>query len=425
MLRRRGVWLEWLILCLILLLALSLRFYRLDGQSLWADEGNSAALALRSLSTITRDAAHDIHPPLYYYLLHVWVRLWGHGEIALRSLSALAGSMLVCATFLLGKELFHRRVAYIAAFVAAISPFQVYYSQETRMYILVALWSALAALFFVRWTKSWTQPGNTARRHAILSALLYTCFTTAALYTHYFAFAVPLVTNLAYGLGMIAFPALRQFRRIAAWTTAQLVIVALYSPWLCLAGGQLTTWPAVSEPFSLSFLSKELLRIFSLGLSVQSSTTGVVLAFGLLLLLGALPFVLLRAGRKKAVLPRLVQRPELEALLFTLLYLCVPVLAMYLLSLSRPAYDPKFLLLATPAFHLLLARGAGGEWLALEDKDRARTAARWAIAAVLGTFVVGGSAVSLRNYYYDERYARDDYRGIARYISARGKRATR
>jgi mannosyltransferase len=421
MLKQREVWVEWLILGLILLLALSLRFYRLDGQSLWADEGNSAALALRSLSTITRDAAHDIHPPLYYYLLHVWVRLWGHGEVALRSLSALAGTMLVYVTFLLGKELFHRRVAYIAAFVAALSPFQVYYSQETRMYIVAALWSALAILFFVRWMKLWVQPGHTQRGQAIGSALLYTCFTTAALYTHYFAFTVPLVTNLAYGLGMIAFPALRQFRRITAWTAAQLLIVALYSPWLSLAGGQLTTWPAVSEPFSLSFLTQQLLRIFSLGLSVEPRTTPVVLAFGLLLLLGALPCVLLRTGKKKPVLPASLQRPELESLLFTLLYLCVPVLAMYLLSLSRPAYDPKFLLLATPAFHLLLARGVGGEWLAATDKDRARTAARWAVAGVLLTCVVGCSALSLRNYYYDARYGRDDYRGIARYISAAGQ----
>jgi mannosyltransferase len=421
MLRQRQVWVEWLILGLILLLALSLRFYLLDGQSLWADEGNSAALAMRSLSTITRDAAHDIHPPLYYYLLHVWVGLWGHGEIALRSLSALAGTMLVYVTFLLGKELFHRRVAYIAAFVAAISPFQVYYSQETRMYILAALWSALAILFFVRWMKSWVQPGDAARRQAVLLAFLYTCFTTAALYTHYFAFTVPLVTNLAYGLGMIAFPALRQFRRVVAWTAAQLVIVALYSPWLRLAGGQLTTWPAVSEPFSLSFLSRELLRIFSLGLSVEPRTTPVVLAFGLLLLLGALPCVLLRAGQKKPVLPGFLQRPELESLLFTLLCLCVPVLAMYLLSLSRPAYDPKFLLLATPAFHLLLARGVGGEWLAPEDKDRARAAVRWAVSGVLLIFVVVTSSLSLRNYYFDERYARDDYRGVASYISAAGR----
>jgi len=418
MVKGKHVWLEWLILGLILLLALFLRSYRLDGQSLWADEGNSAALAARSLAAITRDAAHDIHPPLYYYFLHLWVRLWGNSEIALRSLSALAGTIMVFATFLLGRELFPRRVAYVAALLAAISPFQVYYSQEARMYILVALWSVLAVLFFVRWMRSWTGAGAAARGRAIPSAVLYVCFTTAALHTHYFAFTVPLVTILAYGLAMIGYPALRRLRRIGAWAGAQLVVVALYLPWLRLAGGQLTTWPAVSEPFSLRFLLEELLRVFSLGLSVEPETTPVVLCFGLVFLLGALPMVVWsRGGRRPGLLPR----PELSALLFILLYMGVPVLAMYVLSLSRPAYDPKFLLLVTPAFCLLVARGISGEWLTADVEGRARAVARWGIAGVLLLFVVVASALSLRNYYYDERYARDDYRGMASYISAAGQ----
>ncbi len=414
----KQVWLEWLLLVLILLLALFLRSYRLDGQSLWADEGNSAALAGRTLATITRDAARDIHPPLYYYLLHLWVRLWGQSEIALRSLSALAGTLLVFATFLLGRELFPRRVACVAALLAAVSPFQVYYSQEARMYVLVALWSALAMLCFVRWLRSWTERAESARGRVIPSAVLYVCFTTAALYTHYFAFTVPLVTNLAYVLAMVGFPAVRRPRRIGAWAAAQLAVVALYLPWLRLAGGQLTTWPAVSEPFSLRFLLEELLRVFSLGLSVERETTPVVLGFGLLLLLGALPLVLWsrRGGR-----PALLGRRQLAALLFTLLYLGVPVLAMYVLSQSRPAYDPKFLLLVTPAFHLLVARGIGGEWLTTSVEGRARAVTRWGLTGVLLLFVLSASTLSLRNYYYDERYARDDYRGMASYIGAAGQ----
>lgn len=438
-------WVTWLILGVIVLLALCLRCYRLDGQSLWADEGNSAALAARNLATITRDAAHDIHPPLYYYLLHFWVRILGNSEIALRSFSAVAGMILVVVTFFLGHELFNRRVALIAAFLAAISPLQIHYSQETRMYVLAALWAALAVLFFLRWVKSWRgvdfgsqmPAGDGARRMPrTLFAALYVLFTTAALYTHYFSFTIPLVTNLAYGLGVVAYRPLRRMKIIGGWVAAQLVILCLYYPWLRLAGGQLATWPAVSEPFGLSFLVQDLLRVFSLGLSMEAEMTPVVWVFGLLLLLGVLPWKLSGAREEGRGGSFILPRPQLHSLVFTVLCLCLPVLAMYVLSLSRPAYDPKFLLLATPAFHLILARGVGGEWLwgtmwywresvAAGARRPYRwsqvwTIASWGVAAVALLFVAGASAQSLANYYFNEEYARDDYRGLARYIAAAG-----
>ncbi len=428
----KRAWFTVLMLGGIILLALSLRFYRLDGQSLWADEGNSAALAMRNLATITRDAARDIHPPLYYYLLHFWVRIFGNGEIALRSLSALMGTALVFVTYLLGRELFNRRVALIASFLAAISPFQIYYSQETRMYVPAALWAALAVYFFLRCVRSLggadirsqTPAGGTGSRASrTLFAALYVLFTTAALYTHYFSFTIPLVTNLAYGLGMIVYRPWRRLKAIGGWVVAQLIIIGLYYPWLKLAGGQLATWPAISEPFSLSLLFQDLLRVFSLGLSVEPKTTAVILIFALLLSMGVLPWQLSLASEKKQGLYQTLPRLQLHSLIFALLYLCLPVLAMYVLSLSRPAYNPKLLLLAMPAFHLLLARGISGEWLgeALGAGRRVRTIARWALTGVALLFVSGASGRSLASYYFDETYARDDYRGLVRYIATAGQ----
>ena len=427
----KQVWFRWLVLGVIILLALCLRFYRLDGQSLWADEGNSAALAARNLATITRDAAHDIHPPLYYYLLHFWVRIFGNSETALRSLSALMGTVLVFATYLLGRELFNRRVALIASFLAALSPLQIYYSQETRMYVPAALLAALALYSFLRWMRSRLDTRST------LFAGLYVLFTTAALYTHYFSFTIPLVANLAYGLGMIAYRPWRRLKAMGGWAVAQLIIICLYYPWLKLAGGQLAIWPAISEPFSLSFLLQDLLRVFSLGVSVEAKLTPVVLIFGLFLLLGVLPWQLSLRPGKKLSLSLGLHGPQLHSLIFALLYLCLPVLAMCVISLSRPAYDPKLLLLATPAFHLILARGMGGEWLgeALRAWQRmitvggnrrfpwpeVRTIARSIVTGLALLFVIGASAQSLANYYFDERYSRDDYRGLARYIAATGQ----
>src|SRR5512143_3128501 len=94
------------ILLTILALAAFLRFYLLDGQSFWNDEGNSARIAERSLQLITEGAAGDIHPPLYYYLLHFWRGVFGSSEFALRSLSAMLGVLLVGLTYLIGRKAF-------------------------------------------------------------------------------------------------------------------------------------------------------------------------------------------------------------------------------------------------------------------------------------------------------------------------------
>ena len=68
-----------LILVAILLLATALRFYRIDAQSFWNDEGNSARIAERSVDLIIAGAAGDIHPPLYYLALQAWRSVFGDG----------------------------------------------------------------------------------------------------------------------------------------------------------------------------------------------------------------------------------------------------------------------------------------------------------------------------------------------------------
>ena len=86
--RLRG---SFILVTLILLLAAGLRFYRLDAQSFWNDEGNSARIAERSVPLILEGAAGDIHPPLYYLALHYWRALVGKSEFALRALSSVGG----------------------------------------------------------------------------------------------------------------------------------------------------------------------------------------------------------------------------------------------------------------------------------------------------------------------------------------------
>jgi len=232
---------------LTLLLATWLRFYRLAGQSLWSDEGNSVALAQAGLGEIASRTALDIHPPLYYWLLHGWMRLFGDSEIAVRSLSVVASVLLVAVVYQLGARLFDVRVGFLAAFIAAVSPFQIYYAQETRMYALLALLGALTVWATIGLMDDWARvtrsvksgnAGSGIRYPSLITrhSLLYVVAATLGLYTHY-AFAVILVaTNLAFvvwlwwtrGQGQVA-------RRLVGWLGVQLVPLLLYLPWFPVA----------------------------------------------------------------------------------------------------------------------------------------------------------------------------------------------
>jgi len=85
---------------------------------------------------------------------------------------------------------------------------------------------------------------------------------------------------------------------------------------------------------------------------------------------------------------------------------------MYIVSLTRPAYNPKFLLLATPAFYILAARGLS---FVLRRSSFVLRRSSFILCSLL---ILAGSALSLLNYYTDPRYARDDYRTILQFIDA-------
>ncbi len=382
----------------VLGLALALRFYRLDAQSLWADEGTSVALAPRSLIQIARDASHDIHPPLYYFLLHYWVRLFGTTETAVRSLSAIVGTMLVVATYMLGRRLFSPRLGLTAAFIAALSPIQIYYSQETRMYILAALLGTVSFLALLNFLEH-----PRGRRGAAWQAV-YAAVTIAMLYTHYFAATLLVAHNLVWVVWLGAEGRWRHPTEWLRWATGQMVIVAAFAPWLWYARQTLQSWPAINAPFSLTYLLGELWRVFSLGLSVPATFSPLLVGFALLMAFGfAWAF---RHRHDRPALP--------EPWMFLAIYLATPILLTYLASLRRPAYNPKFLLLATPPYHLFLAAGIMAGW---DPARRMETRRQLWTALGLG-FILLASAWALRGTYFDPQYARDDYRTLVRYVEA-------
>ena len=126
-----------------------LRFWRIGHQGFWFDEGNTALLVHFSLGKMLGLIPHtESTPPLYYCVAWVWARIFGSGETALRSLSALAGVAMIPVVYGAGARLVSRRAGVFAAAFAACSPLLIWYSQEARSYQLLALVSALSLLAF-------------------------------------------------------------------------------------------------------------------------------------------------------------------------------------------------------------------------------------------------------------------------------------
>lgn len=74
-----------LIMCIIFILGVALRIYGLTRQSLWLDEANGIRIAEKSFGEIISELKNDVSPPLHYFMLHIWMRIFGSGELSTRA----------------------------------------------------------------------------------------------------------------------------------------------------------------------------------------------------------------------------------------------------------------------------------------------------------------------------------------------------
>ncbi|MDZ5433675.1 glycosyltransferase family 39 protein [Pseudomonas fluorescens] len=121
----------------LITLALIVRFHGISIPVIWYDEAYSLLLSERSPALIWSTTAGDVHPPLYYVILHFWMKVLGNSALSARSLSALAdvGTLLLCTKLM--SLIATRRAACFAGVLLALLPISVRYSQEVRMYALL------------------------------------------------------------------------------------------------------------------------------------------------------------------------------------------------------------------------------------------------------------------------------------------------
>jgi mannosyltransferase len=377
--------------CLILvLLGFGIRLYNLRYHSLWLDETVSVYLASFPPSEVFRQGMtlQEPNPPLYHLLLSAWMRLFGSGEAAVRLLSVFAGTLYVSGVYVLSWRLFSRRVALMATLLAAVNPFLVWYSQEARMYSLIAALSLGALYCFLRalHTEGWNW------------WVAYVVITVASLYAHFYA-AFLLPAELLYLVVYSWRDRSVVWRGLLAWGVSLL----FFSPWLWSAwrlSGITASWRA---PTGLVRMVVSLLEAFTVRRVPQEE----FLVWAVLAATGAVVLVGLCASQRPAGAGgRSASEPTGPfARLFVALTLLVPVASVYLLSVRLQIFAAYYLIIVVAPFLVALAAG-----VALIASLR-----RWAGSALF----VSVAAVFLyglaHSWTLDSR--KEEWRAAARYVT--------
>ncbi|MCB8981209.1 MAG: glycosyltransferase family 39 protein [Ardenticatenaceae bacterium] len=383
-------WQRWLWLLPILLLAFWLRVFLLDGQSLWWDEGISLHLATSSFAEIVANRIVNIHPPLYFFLLKIWVALTGTTVFAARYSSVLGSFLQLALVYALLRRWFGRSTATVGLVMTAVWSLSVVYGQELRVYAFLPLVYLL--LVWLVWEIGLGQPNR--RQWLALGVVEW-----VAVHLHYNSLFLLLFLNVWLLFELWRTP------QFAMWLKVQVVAGLASLPWLV---GVLLNWSAVqaeaslagyaTEPPAWDFVLPQVWGFHLTGLVNVMDNAGVrPFALSLLILLIAL--LLWRW---------LFQRQDNLRTGTVLLFWLGPLGLGFAVWLVRSYSHPRYIALFAAGFVLLLAvllspTRRSGQWEWLGNVLRAGT-------AVCFLWLSGWG---LQHYFFDPAYAKDDLRTVA------------
>jgi hypothetical protein len=355
----------------VILLAFALRMFQIDAQELRGDEAFSWSYAagepdpIALVARIVREG--DPQPPMHYWLLQIWIRVFGDSEFALRSLSAFLGLLLVPLIFKLARRVDENDLlALSAAGIAAVHPYQIWLAQDVRSMYLLALIGLVAA---TRQLPGVLCPGGRSWALYVLSA-------SFALYSHYYA----IFGLLAHGV----YVALKRPARASwlRWLGAGGAIALVVLPWWMTMlpvyiAGQLAD-PAM---YPVADFLLETVGDAGLGPAAPESVAPAGMFVGVVAVLAGAIWLWHRS------------RPWAGLLLGWPL---ITLVGIYLVTRIRATYNTFYFGVAFPALYVLFAAALA----MLGQRPR-----RVALVALCGLALIG-CAASLYNYHFDPHWSK-------------------
>jgi uncharacterized membrane protein len=338
------------LILLIILIGLIVRLYNLGEESFWFDEVYSIDMARRSLVGIVKAIINesDNNPPLFYMIMHYWVKLFGISEFSFRLPSTIISSFSVLIIYKLGKLLFNRNIGLFAALLLAISVLNISYAQEARAYSLMVFLALLSLYFFFQLIaigkRSYTL-GYIVTSILLIYTHYYGLFLIAALNTYYF---IILIINRKVGeLG---------FKR---WVLIQLILLISFLPGILLI---ISSIASINKEFWIEIpKTKEMLDIYQ----AYSSSRALFIIFTLWSVIGIINYSKIKDiksfintfisvdGYSSQLCFSNIERVTILILIFIFLNIIPFIISHFFL----PIYTLRYTVIASSAYYLLVAKG--------------------------------------------------------------------
>ena len=340
-------------LWLILLFGAVLRIYDLGGESYVSDEMYTVIEAQQSVHQMLTSGRLD-QPPAYYLPLILWAKIFGLNEVSTRSFSVLTGLGSIVLVYLVGRELFDKRVGLVGAFLMAISGIQIYYSQTARYYSFFELATLLSFLFFVL----------SLRDKKIIHRVLFVVSSILMVYSHAFGVFILAAQNLFF-----VFQRKNTRNDIAIWFFCQAIILFAILPYFyplflggnvvesALSNTSITPPPPIWEPVATPF------RLVLPNRYGRSWLTVIVSFIAAIAFLAAGAWIYIsRQGKRNwmdlihEVMGNFREIPDVATKLFMVgCWLLCPILLPFILSwMVAPIFNQRYMIGAAPALYLLI-----------------------------------------------------------------------
>lgn len=357
--------------------SLALGFHALGAKSIHGDEAVSIETILLPLRRFVEVVISD-EPfnGLYYLLLRAWSSVWGVGEAAVRSMSAILVAAAIAPIYLVGRWLAGRRGALIAAGLVISNAFVIHYSQDARAYGLAFFLVAVSGALIIR----------AVQRPSGWAWAAYAAVAILAAFAHFFA-AFVLVAQLGWAILALG-------PRRVPWLALGAIVLALAPLAIGIAQGPERRWIADAQ-----------VPVSELALTLTGAFVDPTLSVALSILM-AVALVCAAIAVWSVARARLPWAAKPELMLAA--SVVVPLACTLTISLIKPIAVSRYLIVVEPPLLALLAVGL------------ARTRPQWLGAALAGLTIAFGLLQVDAWYRADSNL---DFRGAAQRILARSAAA--